>query len=62
MGVIQKVGSHVVSRGRGGEITMEFDVNALEMLPDGETEGLVPCLVTCSLTCGFTCIATSPIE
>jgi len=41
---------------------MEFDVTALEMLPDGETEGLVPCFVTCSLTCGFTCIATSPIE
>lgn len=39
---------------------MEFDVTALEMLPGGETEGLVPCVRSCVVTCGITCQFTAP--
>jgi hypothetical protein len=41
-------------------MTMEFDVTALEMLPDGETEGLALCLASCIVTCGITCQFTAP--
>jgi hypothetical protein len=44
----------------GGEITMEFDLTALEMLPGEETEGLALCLRSCVVTCGITCQFTAP--
>jgi hypothetical protein len=40
---------------KGGEIDMDLDVAALEMLPGGEPEGLQKCTITCADTCSSTC-------
>jgi hypothetical protein len=40
-------------------INMGIDVDALELLPAAEVDGLLPCSDTChGKTCGYTCSLT----